>query len=103
MSVEMMMALAQFGFAAVAFYLVWLAYKDINPRLLEVIQQNSQALAEFAATMKEVVSSQKDLSVRMGKMDDRLLVLEQQHKHGRECPLTAMNVSMREGREGVPS
>lgn len=101
MSVEMMMALAQFGFAAVAFYLVWLAYKDINPKLLEVIRQNSQALAEFAATMKEVVSSQKDLSVRMGKMDDRLLVLEEQHKHGlRECPLAS---ATREGKEVVRS
>jgi len=85
-----MALLAQFGFAAIAFYLVWMAYREINPKLIEVIRQNSQALTETAAALREVANSQKETHTRLGRFDDRLIVLEEGLRHGvRECPLGA--------------
>lgn len=81
--------LANMGFAAVAFFLIWPAYRDVNKKLLDVIDQNSKALTESASAMKEVAKGQENMQVRMGRMDDRLLVLEEQHKQIRECPLGA--------------
>ena len=82
------MALAQFGFAGLAAAALWTFIKDLVPRLLTIIEQNSQALSRTADALHQVVGGQQEQSMRLGRMDDRLLVLEDQHKYGvRECPL----------------
>lgn len=83
-----LMSIAQFGFAAVMAYLLWCSYRDLIPRLMTIIGQNSQALANVASLMHQVVNGQRDAAGRIGRLDDRLLVLEERHKNAiRECPL----------------
>ena len=79
---------AQFGFAALAAGALWLFIQGLVPKLLTIIDQNSQALTRTAEALQKVVEGQQDQATRLGRMDDRLLVLEDQHKYGvRECPL----------------
>jgi hypothetical protein len=92
-----LVALAQFGFSAVAFYLVWMAYKELQPRLMDIIQQNAEALARVAGAMEQVVKGQDEMAIRMGRIDDRLLILEEQHKRVGECPLERSRKEPRDG------
>ena len=89
-------SLAQFGFAAVAAAAMWTFVKnlipkliDVNTQLIAIVEQNSRALTETAAALREVVAGQRDQATRLGRMDDRLLVLEEQHKRIAECPFGA--------------
>lgn len=87
MDIAIVSSLVNFGFAAIAAYALWTMIRDLIPRLLTVIGQNSQALTESAAALRQVVQAQNDAATRLGRIDDRLLVLEQQHlRPVRECP-----------------
>lgn len=80
--------LAQFGFAAVAFWMVWVAYREVQPKLLEIIRQNAEAMQRVAGALEQLTKSQDAMHAQLGRLDDRLLLLEEQHKHPtRECPL----------------
>jgi hypothetical protein len=87
-------AIGNFGFAIVAAVVLWAAYQklipalmDVNKKLLEVVQQNSIALTRTAEALAQVVEGQREESIRLGRMDDRLLVLEKRHEGAiRECP-----------------
>ena len=95
--------LANFGFAAVAFWMVWLAYKEIQPKLLEIIRQNAEAMQRVAGALEQLTRGQDSMQVRLGRLDDRLLLLEEQHKHGvRECPLSS-TLSSSAGQLKIPS
>jgi hypothetical protein len=80
---------AQFGFAALAAGALWLFIQRLVPQLLTIIEQNSQALTKTAEALAQVVAGQKDMQMRLGRMDDRLMLLEKQHEGAiRECPYT---------------
>ena len=87
MDATMIATLVNFGFAAIAAYALWTMIRDLIPRLLTVIDQNSHALTESASALRQVISAQSEAATRLGRIDDRLLVLEQQHlRPVRECP-----------------
>lgn len=78
---------AQFGFAAIAAAALWLFIKELIPRLLDIIKQNSEAM-ERVANVVETVSQQQQRNVSvMSDVASRLSVLEEHQKYGvRECP-----------------
>lgn len=88
MDIAIIGVVVNFGFAGIAAYALWTMVSALIPRLLEVIDQNSKALTEAASALRQVVSSQNEAARRLGLIDDRLIVLEQQHLRPiRECPL----------------
>ena len=55
-----------FGFAAIAAYALWTMIRDLIPRLLTVIDQNSHALTESASALRQVISAQSEAATRLG-------------------------------------
>jgi len=80
-------SIAQFGFTAVAAWMLWVFIRDLVPRLLEIIRQNAEALQRMAVLVEETMRSGEKTRTMMGDVSTRLARLEEQHEHLRECPL----------------
>lgn len=83
-------AIAQFGFAAVAFWAVWLSYRDVQPRLMDIVRQNAEAMQRMASAMEQMTHAIDGLQGRLNRVDDGILRLEEQHKRQSECPFSTM-------------
>lgn len=85
-----MATLAQFGFAAVAFWAVWLSYRDVQPKLMDIVRQNAEAMQRMASAMEQMTHSIDGLQSRLNRLDNGVLRLEEQHKRQAECPFSSM-------------
>lgn len=73
---------AQYGFPAVALAALWLAYRELAPKLLGVIERNSVALESLTKTLESNTSSIDRLASVVQDMDKRLLRVEERHEVG---------------------
>jgi hypothetical protein len=90
-----LITIAQFGFAAIAAYVLWSFIRELIPQLLTVnsklvaiVEQNSTALAETSAALREVCANVKHQADCLQLTNERLAIIEERHKNGiRECPM----------------
>lgn len=80
---------AQFGFAAAMAYAVWTGYRELIPRLLAVIEQNSAALQRVATVLEQHTRAIEELR-------DRVERIERLHEEGDRAELER---ALRAGKE----
>lgn len=68
--------LLQFGFSATMAVLVWSAYKELVPRMLDVIQQNSAAYQALAEAVKANTHATERMSGMVTDLERRMISLE---------------------------
>ena len=95
MDIAVITSIANFGFAAVAAYALWTLVNKLipeinvlNSRLVDIVQRNTEAYSEMASALRQSIVSQADTTQRIGRIDDRMLIIDQRLSHPvRECPL----------------